>query len=103
MLPALSPRQERKKRRTCSKGKIVDDISSDDGVEPCSSVLPPPETGPEPLDDDAVALAPSVGSCDEIAPDESYDEVMGDSAYLEDKHGLSVGKIVKRIAKLIKE
>jgi len=37
-----------------------------------------------------------------IAPDESYDEVMGDSAYLEDKHGLSVGKIVKRITRLIK-
>ena len=36
-----------------------------------------------------------------ISPNESYDEVMGDSEFLEDKHGLSVEKINKRIISII--
>ncbi|SVC50181.1 uncharacterized protein METZ01_LOCUS303035, partial [marine metagenome] len=36
-----------------------------------------------------------------ISPNESYDEVMGDSEFLEDMHGLSVGKINERITNII--
>ena len=36
-----------------------------------------------------------------ISPNESYDEVMGDSQFLEDTHGLSVSKINERIVNII--
>ena len=36
-----------------------------------------------------------------ISPNESYDEVVGDSDFLEDKHGLSVHKINERIKNII--
>ncbi len=36
-----------------------------------------------------------------ISPNESYDEVMGNSEFLEDKHGLSVHKINERIKDII--
>jgi len=36
-----------------------------------------------------------------ISPNESYDEIMGDSEFLEDKHGLSVYKINERIKDII--
>ena len=36
-----------------------------------------------------------------ISPNESYDEVMGDSEFLEDMHGLSVGKINERVTNII--
>lgn len=36
-----------------------------------------------------------------ISPDESYDEIMGNSVYLENKHGLSVVKINKRVSEII--
>ena len=36
-----------------------------------------------------------------ISPDESYDEVMGDAHFLENRHGLSADKITKRVAQII--
>ena len=36
-----------------------------------------------------------------ISPNESYDEIMGDTEFLEDMHGLSVGKINKKIINII--
>jgi transketolase len=36
-----------------------------------------------------------------IAPEESYDSIIGDSNYLEDSHGLSPEKISKKITKII--
>ena len=36
-----------------------------------------------------------------IAPEEAYDDILGSSDYLEDKHGLTPNKIVEKINQII--